>query len=61
VSLVQCGWCPEIMADDAPVWYLHFAEVHRASGYSVRFIKGDDWDVAELTGGGPPGRVRREQ
>lgn len=50
-KLVQCGWCPTIMADDYPVIYLHHREVHRADGFSVRPIKGTDWDVAELLGG----------
>jgi hypothetical protein len=54
-GLVQCGWCPEIMANDEVVVCLHFAEVHRySSGYSVRYIRGDDWDIAEIapeTGG----------
>jgi len=48
-ALVQCGWCPLIMADDYLVIRLHFTEVHRKSGYSVRPIKGTDWDPAELT------------
>lgn len=48
MSLVQCGWCTEILADDYVIWYLHFAEVHRVSGYSVRMIKGSDWDMTEL-------------
>ena len=49
VSLVQCGWCPVILyADDCPGWYLHFTEVHHVSGYPVRYIQGDDWDVAGL-------------
>ena len=46
--LVQCGWCPTIMADDYPVIYLHNREVHGRDGYSVRPIKGTDWDIAEL-------------
>ena len=47
-KLVQCGWCPTIMADDYPVIYLHHREVHGCDGYSVRPIKGTDWDIAEL-------------
>ncbi len=46
--LVQCGWCPTIMAYDRAVWYLHNREVHRCDGYSVRPIVGSDWDIAEL-------------
>ena len=49
--LVQCGWCPVIMANDMTVILLHFAEVHHVYGYSysVRYIRGDDWDVAEIS------------
>ena len=36
------------MADDYPVIYLHNREVHGRDGYSVRPIKGTDWDIAEL-------------
>lgn len=54
--LVQCGWCPMILADDYVVWYLHFREVHGyGGGYSVRPIRGTDWDVAELTEHQPGG------
>ncbi len=51
MRLVQCGWCPVIMADDMTAILLHFAEVHHVYGYSysVRYIRGDDWDVAELS------------
>ena len=52
VPLVQCGWCPVIMAHDYLVIDLHFAEVHHVSGHSVRYIKGDDWDIAEIDAGG---------
>lgn len=49
--LVQCGWCPEIMCNDMTVILLHFAEVHRVynGDHSVHYIKGADWDAAELT------------
>jgi hypothetical protein len=49
--LVQCGWCPVIMAYDMTVVLLHFAEDHGlASGdWSLRHgIAGPDWDTAEL-------------
>ena len=49
--VVQCGWCPVILADDYVAWYLHFAEDHNYyGGYSIRHnIQGPDWDVAELS------------
>ena len=52
--LVQCGWCPTIMADDPTVILLHFAEVHRITNgdHSVRYIQGTGWDMAELRGSG---------
>jgi hypothetical protein len=50
VKIVQCGWCPVILADDLPVILLHFAEDHCIynGSHSVRYIQGADWDVAEL-------------
>ena len=52
-DVVQCGWCPVIMANDLPVILLHFAEDHgiTSGSHSVRFIQGSDWDVAELVQG----------
>ena len=47
--LVQCGWCPVIMANDGVAISLHFVEVHRATGHSARYIKGTDWDISELS------------
>jgi hypothetical protein len=48
-GIVQCGWCPMLLADDYVVWCLHFAEVHNyTGGYSISHISGTDWDVAEL-------------
>jgi hypothetical protein len=49
-GLVQCGWCPIIMAHDMTVILLHFAVEHNRSNgdYSIRFIQGTDWDIAEL-------------
>lgn len=52
-QLVQCGWCPVIIGqvDDFEARYLHFQTVHGYDGgYSVRHIKGSDWDMAELLG-----------
>lgn len=65
-KVVQCGWCPMLLADDYPVLYLHFAEAHHVNGYSVRHIRDTDWDIAELVGEGtatteeasPHGRCR---
>lgn len=52
-EVVQCGWCPVILANDWVVIALHFAEDHGVTNgsHSVRYIQGDDWDVAELVPG----------
>lgn len=48
MAVVQCGWCPVLLADDYQVWYRHFREVHRIAGYSIRHIISSDWDIREL-------------
>lgn len=48
-GIVQCSWCPQLMADQHEVWYLHFATDHHFKGYSVRPIFGPDWNMAEIT------------
>jgi hypothetical protein len=47
-GVVQCGWCPVLLANQPDAWYRHFREVHRTSGYSIRHIVSSDWDVREL-------------
>jgi hypothetical protein len=49
LKVVQCGWCPLLLADDYMVWYLHFAEAHGTTGYSIRHVISSDWDLSELT------------
>lgn len=51
-GVVQCGWCPLLLANDGQVWYRHFREVHRTSGYSIRHIVSSDWDISELATAG---------
>jgi len=50
-GVVQCGWCPVLLANDWKVWTRHFEQVHRAPGtISIRHIVSSDWDIRELTG-----------
>jgi hypothetical protein len=48
--IVQCGWCPVILANDWAVVAFHFVNDHglRDGSQSVRYIQGTDWDMAEL-------------
>lgn len=50
-EIVQCGWCPVMMPLDWPVIHAHFVVVHKLSwgNHSVRYIRGPDWDVAEIS------------
>lgn len=48
-KLMQCGWCPVILADQWQVWYRHFEQVHNVKDcYSIRHIISSDWDISEL-------------
>lgn len=45
----QCGWCPTLLPADAVEWAHHHLVVHGQNGWSVRRIRGGDWDASELT------------
>lgn len=47
----QCGWCPTLLPADPDAWADHHLTVHGVNGWSVRTIRGGDWDIAELTEG----------
>lgn len=47
-GVVQCGWCPLLLANNHAVWYRHFDQVHRVSGYSILHVVSSDWDISEL-------------
>jgi hypothetical protein len=49
-GVVQCGWCPVLLANDHTAWIRHHQQVHgqRGGNYSIRHIVSSDWDIREL-------------